>query len=117
MLTHGQDLSVDYHAESRTLVFGLQGRLWTMGADGGTARPLTGSSHSLSQPRISPDGRHVIAVGGDAARERNLWLIDVQTQQIRRLSDGAWRDANPVTSDLQQSPRNERTRHCCGAAS
>ncbi|MEL7023899.1 MAG: hypothetical protein AAGL69_09130 [Pseudomonadota bacterium] len=95
MLTHGQDLSLDYHAETDTLVFGLHGRLWQTPVGGGNAKSLTAPTHALTHPRISPDGKQVIAVGGTTLREHNLWLIDIETQEIRRLSDGPWRDANP----------------------
>lgn len=51
-------------------------------------------------PRISPDGRYVVYLEAwndrstDAACS-NLWLISMRDRQLRRLTDGPWRDRSP----------------------
>ncbi|MEL7312205.1 MAG: amidohydrolase family protein [Pseudomonadota bacterium] len=95
MLTEGSDLSVDFNPVTETLALGLQGRLWTMPASGGTATPLTEPTHTFRDPRVSPDGSMIVAVGGVAPDHRNLWLIDVETRRLTQLTDGPWLDANP----------------------
>jgi dipeptidyl aminopeptidase/acylaminoacyl peptidase len=58
---------------------------------------------SLSNPEISPDGRVVVFSRGfvDTTKDQNqsnLWIIDVDGQRLRQLTDGAWRDSSPVWS-------------------
>ncbi len=76
-----------------------------------TAAPAPGSldkttffqMESLSNPEISPDGRVVVFSRGfvDTTKDQhqsNLWVIDVDGQRLRQLTDGAWRDSSPVWS-------------------
>ena len=56
--------------------------------------------HSPRDPRISPDGRRVVYLDEwsdrtSDARCANLWMVGVDGQQSRRLTDGAWRDSSP----------------------
>ena len=58
------------------------------------------NGHSPRDPRISPDGRRVayLEEWNDRASDAscaNLWLVGVDGQQSRRLTDGAWRDTSP----------------------
>lgn len=96
MLTGGPDLSVSFLPEQDRLYAGFAGRVWSVAADGGTASPLTDSSLTLSKPRVSRDGRFVVAVGGPRSNIQNLWLIDTRDGEIRRISNGSWRDDDPV---------------------
>lgn len=60
---------------------------------------------SLSNPRISPDGRLIVFNRGWADKMKdqsrsNLWLIDAKGpgRRLRELTAGNWRDTNPVWS-------------------
>ena len=56
---------------------------------------------SVQNPRISPDGTQVVFARGyvDVMKDQqasNLWIVDVKGERLRQLTDGAWRDTNPV---------------------
>jgi dipeptidyl aminopeptidase/acylaminoacyl peptidase len=56
---------------------------------------------SIQNPRISPDGSQVVFARGhvDTMKDQqasNLWIVDVRGERLRQLTDGAWRDTNPV---------------------
>lgn len=58
---------------------------------------------SLSNPVISPDGKHIIFVRRwvDKKNDRytsNLWIVDALGQRIRELTQGNWNDSSPVWS-------------------
>jgi dipeptidyl aminopeptidase/acylaminoacyl peptidase len=56
--------------------------------------------HAPRDPHISPDGRRVVYLDewSDRASDTrcaNLWMVGVDAQQSRRLTDGAWHDSSP----------------------
>jgi dipeptidyl aminopeptidase/acylaminoacyl peptidase len=58
---------------------------------------------SVSNPRISPDGSTVIFARGfaDMMRDQsqsNLWVIGLNGDRLRQLTDGPWNDSSPVWS-------------------
>lgn len=58
---------------------------------------------SLSNPVISPDGKHIIFVRrwADQKNDRytsNLWIVDAQGRRVRELTQGNWSDSSPVWS-------------------
>ena len=58
---------------------------------------------SISNPTISPDGNTVLFSRGyvDLTRDQNqsnLWVIDINGDRLRQLTDGAWNDSSPVWS-------------------
>jgi dipeptidyl aminopeptidase/acylaminoacyl peptidase len=58
---------------------------------------------SVSNPSISPDGTTVLFSRGyvDVMRDQNqsnLWVIGVNGERLRQLTDGAWNDSSPVWS-------------------
>ena len=63
---------------------------------------------SLSDPRISPDGRWVVYVEAwndraADARRANLWLVSADGKEQRRFTNGDWQDAAP-----RWSPEGDR---------
>jgi acylaminoacyl-peptidase len=77
------------------------------------ARPSFGPEdlwawRSLSEARISPDGRWVAYVEAwndrvSDARRANLWLVSADGKERRRLTTGDWQDASP-----RWSPEGDR---------
>jgi acylaminoacyl-peptidase len=58
---------------------------------------------SISDPRITPDGRWVVYVEGwndrvSEARRANLWLVSTDGSEKRRLTTGDWQDSSPSWS-------------------
>lgn len=58
---------------------------------------------SVSNPRISPDGKTIVFTRGSVdimkdQAQSNLWVVDVGGERLRQLTDGAWRDSAPIWS-------------------
>jgi len=65
---------------------------------------------TISNPEISPDGSQVVFGRGfvDVMKDQavsNLWVIDVNGQRLRQLTDGAFRDSAPVWSPTASASR------------
>src|SRR5699024_4022538 len=79
---------VDYRwsADGRFLLFPIGGDLFVldMHADNAEVRQLTDTTAFDTDPQIAPDGRHVAFV-----RERDLWLVELESGQDRALTDSA----------------------------
>ena len=84
----GTWISVDVSPDGETIVFDLLGDLYTIPFAGGDATPLTEGMAYDSQPRYSPDGSRVLFVS-DRDGAENLWLIDVESQATRQLTDAS----------------------------
>jgi tricorn protease len=86
-----------------TVVFVCEDELWTVPADGGTARRLTAGNTSCAGPRLSPDGRQVAFTGTfDGLTE--VCLTSVSGGPVRRLTYQAGRCAvtgwHPLTGEI-----------------
>src|SRR6266404_2216196 len=58
---------------------------------------------SIGTPAISPDGKRVVfsRTWVDKMKDQyrsNLWVSDIDGSRIRELTNGSWRDSNPVWS-------------------
>ncbi len=101
----------DIHGD--TIVFTYAGDLWTVSAQGGQARRLTGSVGYQSQPKFSPDGS-TIAFSGNYDGNRDVYTIPTSGGEPVRLT---WYPAWDRVIDWQpdgksvrfQSPRESRT--------
>jgi dipeptidyl aminopeptidase/acylaminoacyl peptidase len=55
----------------------------------------------VTNPAMAPDGQQIVFTRGwidkmrDQARS-NLWIVDSQGARVRELTNGAWRDSDPV---------------------
>lgn len=84
--------------------------LWIMNADGTEAKALTASNDVDWFPRISPDGKTVLfnrSTGGwvpetdaDLPDRWNLWMIDIDGQNLRQVVTkatwGTWKNAEEI---------------------
>ena len=62
-------------------------QLWIGGADGAGAQPLTRTDPDyIESPRFSPDGRYV-AFGGARAGRFDVWVVEVASGRLERLTD------------------------------
>lgn len=79
---------VDYRwsSDGRFLLFPIGGaiHLMELGEAAGEVRRLTASEAFDTDPQIAPGGRHVAFV-----RERDLWLVNVDSGDERQLTDSA----------------------------
>jgi len=87
-LTSGPS-SVAWTPDGGTLIYSMQGSLWSQPAEGGPARQLTDAPGTDYQPDVSPDGRSVVFVRYDG-RSMELMLLDRERGTVRALtSSGA----------------------------
>jgi imidazolonepropionase-like amidohydrolase/Tol biopolymer transport system component len=102
-VTEGTWMSVDVAPDGRTITFDLLGDLYTIPVTGGTARRLTSGTALSRQPRYSPDGRQLVFVSDRSGRE-NLWIINRDGSNPRRLSDLRGYDAIGAATSPVWSP-------------
>ena len=88
----GTWLSPDISPDGGTIVFELLGDLFTVTAQGGSARALTTGMAFDSQPVFSPDG-HNIAFVSDRSGAENVWIVASDGSNPRQLT---MRDDNSV---------------------
>ncbi len=80
------------------LVFTALGHLFRVPVSGGTAEQLTFGPWFDSDPAVSPDGRSVVfASDRDGANNGNLLTLDLESGDLRRLTNEDWA-ARPVWS-------------------
>ena len=70
----GTWISTDVSPDGRSLVFDLLGDLYLLPIEGGEAQALTRGMAFDTQPRFSPDGRHIAFVS-DRDGSENIWLM------------------------------------------
>lgn len=81
----GTWVSLDVSPDGRSIVFELLGDLYRMDARGGVAQALTHGLPFDSQPRFSPDGRHIVFVS-DRSGNENVWIADADGGHLRQIS-------------------------------
>ena len=93
----GTSMSVAISPDGRTLAIDLQGGIWTVPADGGAAKRVTGIYEDARQPTWSPDGKWITYFsykdGG-----YDLWSIAPDGSGQHRLTWGPFDDREPVWS-------------------
>lgn len=78
--------------------------LFVVPSDGGTPRQLTHGDWDHGAPEWTPDGREILFTSlrepdaGRAFRESEIYAVEVETGDIRQLTDRAGPDRSPVVS-------------------
>ena len=93
--SEGTWISLDVSPDGKTLVFELLGDLYTMPISGGTATRITFGPAFDSQPRWSPDGKHLVFLS-DRNGAENVWICDPDGSHAKALTKG--------TNNLYASP-------------
>jgi len=83
----GTWISTDVSPDGRILVFDLLGDLYVLPIEGGAAKALSRGMSFDTQPRFSPDGRHIVFVS-DRDGSENIWIIRTDGGGARRLTSG-----------------------------
>lgn len=79
-------MSVDVSKDARSVVFDLLGDVYRLDLTGGKARPLIVGDSFDTQPVLSPDGRRIAFIS-DRTGAENLWIVDAEGGNARRLSN------------------------------
>jgi imidazolonepropionase-like amidohydrolase/Tol biopolymer transport system component len=86
----GTWMDLDVSPDGKSVVFDLLGDLFVMGIEGGDARPLATGLAFETQPRFSPDGRHIAYVS-DRSGIDNIWIMERDGSNARQLTDERYR--------------------------
>ncbi|MBV7331885.1 hypothetical protein KFU94_27375 [Chloroflexi bacterium TSY] len=93
----------DWHLASNRVVFkgcddvGNSCGIWLMNDDGSERQPLTNNPGD-ARPRWSPDGRFVVFMSDQRDGNWELYIADVASRIVSRLSNNAANDGLPVYS-------------------
>jgi len=93
----GTSMSVAVAPDGRTLATDLQGSIWTLPVEGGTARRITDLFNDARQPAWSPDGKWIAFMGyrdGGYA----IWAVAPDGSHLHKLTWGAFDDREPAWS-------------------
>ena len=83
--------------DGTSLAFSLQGTIWQMRLGEAEAYELVHTREYLSSPAFSPDGRFVVFTA-DNGHSINLWLLELETEELTRLTDGDFLNLDPAWS-------------------
>ncbi|MCE0444786.1 hypothetical protein LT493_04280 [Streptomyces tricolor] len=83
--------SVTSSPDGTVLIAEVQGVLWRVPPEGGTAQRLTDWQLEATRPAVSPDGTR-LAVGGYQGGGFHLWTLRTDGSGLRRVTDGPWDD-------------------------
>jgi len=113
-LRQGTNLTLAVVPGGTTLVVGLVGQLWSLPTAGGGAVPLTGAEETARNPRVSPDGRHVV-YEHRRAQQWDLWLLDLETHTTEPLlaTDADEREPDFNADGTAVVFASNRTGHYC----
>jgi hypothetical protein len=88
----------DWSPDGRWIAVSLQGSIWRVDPQTGTAFELTYDDKYHSSPDWSPDGRWIIYTAEDDLRTMQLEIVEVQTGQSRALTSDEHIYTDPVFS-------------------
>ena len=83
----GTWISADVSPDGQTLVFDLLGDLYVLPIEGGVAKVLSRGMAFDTQPRFSPDGRHIVFVS-DRDGSENVWIMKTDGSGAAPLTSG-----------------------------
>ena len=92
MLAYYQSADAGEAQQTQTTM-AVPNRLVVVARDG-TARPIELPEHTFSDPRVSPDGTHVVVHGFETGRDN--WVADLRRGTLMRLTFDPGEDETPI---------------------
>ncbi len=77
---------VDVSPDGKTIVFDSLGDIFTVGIDGGDAKPILTGIEWTMQPKFSPDGSQIAFIS-DAGGGDNVWVANADGSNARALTE------------------------------
>jgi len=93
-VSEGTDMAVTVSPDAKTLIVDLQGMLYSLPAEGGKAKQLTGPLVEASHPDYSPDGSQVVLQSYQGGTF-HIWLMKPDGTGLRQLTTGHGDDREP----------------------
>ncbi|OEK05571.1 amidohydrolase [Roseivirga misakiensis] len=81
----GTWLALDISPDGKTIVFDMMGDLYTMPFAGGKATRITDGMAYDTQPRFSPDGKHIV-FSSDRSGNDNIWTMELATEETKQIT-------------------------------
>ena len=97
-VNEGTNFSVAASPDGHTLAIDLLGSLWTLPAQGGTAKLITQELLEARNPSFSPDGKQIVFEGFVDTDDWDLWTIGSDGSGLKRLTSGPSDDLEPAWS-------------------
>ncbi len=83
--TEGTWLSLDISPDGKTIIFDMLGDLYTIPSTGGSATRITDGLPLDTNPRFSPDGKHVVFTS-DRSGNDNAWSMNLETKETHQIT-------------------------------
>src|SRR4051794_37215858 len=96
-ITEGTNMAVAVSPNHSQIVMDLQGILWTLPMDGGTAKQITDTYVDPSFPDWSPDGKR-FAFQSYQGGNYHIWSMNPDGSDLRQLTFGKYDDREPSYS-------------------
>ena len=100
-----KDLTVEMHEgtnmaavpspDGTKMVLSLQGGLWIVPANGGTATKITPWDVEATQPAWSPDGQWIAFQNYSTEANYAIWLVKADGSQLHAVTSGPFDDREP----------------------
>ncbi|MBC7920257.1 MAG: PD40 domain-containing protein, partial [Ferruginibacter sp.] len=98
--SEGTWMSLDLSADGQTLVFDLLGDLYSLPITGGKATRLTSGLAFDSQPRFSPDGKHIVFLS-DRSGSENVWVLETGKTLVDTTTANERNGLRQISKDAQ----------------
>jgi len=83
--TQGTWLSLDISPNGKTIVFDMLGDLYTIPVNGGSASRITDGLALDTNPRFSPDGKHIVFTS-DRSGNDNVWTMELASKETHQVT-------------------------------
>ena len=81
----GTWISLDVSPDGNTINFELLGDIYSLPIKGGIANPIIQGNAFHSQPRFSPDGKHIVYINDESGAD-NVWIADYDGMNAQQIT-------------------------------
>ncbi len=97
-VNEGTGFSTAVSPDGHTIAMDIQGVIWTIPAQGGTAKRLTEDLLRAGEPTFTPNSEEIIFQGYLEADGWDLWSVKADGSDLKRLTWGPFDDTDPAVS-------------------